>query len=143
MINPISLVPTLLALQFAIFGWRIAREVPLGDKHKRTWLLMSDYYNLFSMLMVILFCVIIPLKSNDFPKLSSSVLGSAYTLMAFVPFMIAGHYRLFSRSGRAIYAKRKGGVPWITGQEAVIAILAFLSATAVALFIANPTLFGA
>ena len=33
-----TLVTSALALQFAAFGWRILREIQLGDEGRRTWL---------------------------------------------------------------------------------------------------------
>ena len=36
-----SLVPSILALQFVAFGWRINREIPVGDSGRKTWFPMK------------------------------------------------------------------------------------------------------
>ena len=126
-LNPFSLVPALIALQFVVFGWRINREVSLGDEGRRTWLLVSDYLNLISMLAVVALCVVVPLRTGVFLPVSRVALGVGYALICFTPLIMAGHYRLFSREGRAIYDTRKD-VPWVTGQEVFLAVLAILTA---------------
>lgn len=121
--NPFPLVPALLALQFAVFGWRIAREVSLGDEGRRTWLLLSDFLNLLSMLAVVSLCVVLPLRTGTFSTLSRVALGVGYVLICFTPLIIAGHYRLFSREGRTIYEEAGRDYPWLTGQEGFLALL--------------------
>ncbi len=122
--SPLVLVPTLLALQFAIFGWRIAREISVGDEGRRTWLFLSDYLNFGSMLAVVVVCIVMPISSGAFSRLSKAVLAGSYVFVAFTPLVIAGHYRLFSKLGRSIYSQQNRPVPWLTGQEAVISVVA-------------------
>ena len=43
--NPFVLVAAAIALLFAVFGWRIAREIAVGEQDRRTWLLLSDLLN--------------------------------------------------------------------------------------------------
>jgi hypothetical protein len=135
--NPLVLVPTLLGIQFAIFGWRIAREIAVEDQGRRTWLLLSDFLNFASMLAVVSFCIVVPLRVGAFPKLSATVLSAGYVLVAFMPLMIAGHYRLFSRHGRAIYPVQGRPAPRITGQEALFAAIGVLSAAAAAIAVST------
>jgi hypothetical protein len=130
--SPFALVPTLLALQFAVFGWRIAREIALGDQERRTWLLLSDFINLISMISVVAFCVIVPLRTGAFEAISRLTLGVGYVLISFTPLIIAGHYRLFSRAGRSIYAPEGRDYPWLTDQEAIFAAMAILAAAGAA-----------
>jgi len=136
-VNPLTLVPALLALQFAVFGWRIAREVSLGDEGRRTWLLASDLLNFVSMLAVVIFCVVSPLRTLTFTVLSRAIIGAAYVLICFTPLMIACHYRLFSREGRAIYSRVGRDYPRLTGQEALLVCVAVLSAACAAYLIAS------
>jgi len=135
--SPFTLVPALLALQFAVFGWRIAREVALGDQGRRTWLLLSDLINLASMVAVVVFCVVLPLRSSTFSVLSRAVLGAAYVLICFTPLIIAGHYRLFSREGRAVYEKAGRDYPWLTGQEVFLVVVALFAGGVAAYAIAS------
>ena len=132
-LNPLALVPALIALQFIVFGWRINREVSLGDEGRRTWLLLSDYLNLISMLAVVALCVVLPLRTGAFPVVSRVALSVGYVLICFTPLIMAGHYRLFSREGRTIYNNRKD-VPWLTGQEAFLAALTVVIAAIAAYF---------
>jgi hypothetical protein len=136
-LNPFSLVPALLALQFAVFGWRIAREVAIGDEGRRTWLLLSDFLNLASMLAIMIFCIILPLRAGVFLTLSRATLGVGYTLICFTPLIIAGHYRLYSRTGRMVYKNVGREYPWLTGQQAFLFVTALLAAAGAAYAIAS------
>ena len=121
--NPFVLVAPLIALQYAVFGWRIAREIALDDQNRRTWLLISDFLNFVALVAMVGACVVLPLRSSTFPTLSRMVLAASYVIVCSTPFMIAGHYRLFSREGRSIYKRRGSDVPWLTGQEAFFVTL--------------------
>lgn len=134
--NPFVLVPALIALQFVAFGWRITREVALGDAGRRTWLLASDMANLLLMIAVVIACVVLPLRTGTFPQISRAVIGAAYTFMCFTPTIIAGHYRLFSRLGRSVYDD-KPDYPWVTDQEASILVVALVASGAAVYFILN------
>jgi len=87
--NPFVLVAPAIALLFAVFGWRIAREIPIGDQGRRTWLLLSDLFNMLTLLGLLGACVILPLKSGTFPPVSRAVLAATYVVVCFHPFMIA------------------------------------------------------
>ncbi|MBZ5554611.1 MAG: hypothetical protein LAO21_17985 [Acidobacteriia bacterium] len=134
-LNPFTLVPALLALQFAVFGWRIARELSVEEQGGRTWLLISDFVNLTFMLAVLFACVVLPLQSGTFGVISRTVLGVGYVFICFTPLMIAGHYCLYSREGRAKYDRTGRGVPWLTGQELILFVFALVAAAVVAFVI--------
>ncbi len=112
-----SFVPILLALQFAAFGWRINREITLGDQNRRTWLPIPDYINVATLLLVVLACVIFPLATGAFAARQKVVLGMGYVLIAMHPVNVAAHYRLFSKKGRSVYSEASRDYPYITGQE--------------------------
>jgi hypothetical protein len=109
-----SFITPLIALQFVAFGWRINREVVMEGKGERTWLPASDWLNIVSLIAVTWCCMLRPLYTQDFGRLSKSVLAVSYVLIALHPVSQAAHYRLFSPKGRSIYEK---GAPWITDQE--------------------------
>ena len=123
------LVSGLIALQFVAFGWRINREITVGDQQRRTWLPMPDWLNLISLLAVVLFCVALPLGSA-WSANANAVLSAGYTLIAFHPISEAAQYRLFSKAGRSIYLGRD--YPWITDQEIVTVLLSLLCAATAA-----------
>jgi ABC-type Na+ efflux pump permease subunit len=100
-VNLQSFVPVVLALQFAVFGWRINREISLDDEDRRTWLLVSDYFILLSMLAVLAFCIIMPIATGGFSNAAKVCLAVAFVLVIFYPIILAGHYRLFSKKGRS------------------------------------------
>lgn len=115
-----ALVPVLLGLQFAAFGWRINREIEVGDQNRRTWLPVSDYVNIVSLLLVVSLCIVCPLATGEFSRVAKTALAIGYLLVAFHPINVAAHYRLFSKAGRSIYLKTPGGdYPYITDHEAI------------------------
>lgn len=122
--NPQSLVPLVLALQFAVFGWRIAREISLDDQGRKTWLLVSDYLSLASMLAVLALCIILPMATGAFPDVSRVCLAVAFVLTIFYPVTLAGHYRLFFGKGRFIYGEKGQDVAYVTDQEGIILTIA-------------------
>jgi hypothetical protein len=97
----IRLVPPLLALQFASFGWRINREIAVGDAGRRTWLPLPDYINILSMLAVVSCAILTPSRwlhiidcsgaeevARSTRRISLGSRGKRYCLR---------QYRLFSR----------------------------------------------
>ena len=139
-LNPgISFIPlacVLLALQFAAFGWRINREISVGDEGRTTWLPVPDIINILSMVSVVWFCVVWPLSSGQFSKESRAVLSAAFVVMAFHPICMVGHYGLFSRRGREARIKSKDDdfqyCPW---PEGLCIILQLFFAIAVGRFV--------
>jgi hypothetical protein len=126
----------LIALQFAAFGWRLNREITVGDQRRRTWLPLPDILNLASMLLVTALCVVAPLVTGNFSRAALIVLGVGYTLIAFHPISVAAHYRLFSRSGREVHlGQRDGDYPLVTDQEWVIVPVSLVAAAVVGYFV--------
>lgn len=125
-VSPI--VPPLLAMQFVAFGWRINREIAVGDAGRRTWFPLPDIVNILSMLSVVVFAVILPLANDPFPKLTWVVVGIAYLFLVFHPITMAAHYRLWSNEGRAIYTRQGKDFPYVTGHEIVSLLVSFVGA---------------
>jgi hypothetical protein len=94
-----SLVPAILALQFVTFGWRINREISLGDSGRKVWLPVPDVLNVLSLFAVVAFCIVVPLGTHS-GEPSRSVVAAAFVLLAFHPLSMAFHYSLFSNGGR-------------------------------------------
>src|SRR6266498_5637498 len=91
------LIAPVLALQFAAFGWRIVREINVGDQERRTWFPIYDWINILALICTTLFCVVVPLATGGLSQVSKTVLAVAYILIAFHPINGAAHYRLFSK----------------------------------------------
>jgi hypothetical protein len=136
--NAEGLVPLVVGLQFAVFGWRINREISLDDEGRKTWLLVSDYINLASMLSVLAFCIIFPVATGIFSKASRVSLAIAFVLTIFYPIMLAGHYRLFFGKGRSEYLEKGLDVPHVTDQEGVLLAVALIAAALAAYFVLCP-----
>ena len=134
-----SLVPVLITLQFVAFGWRINREIVVGDEKRRTWLPVSDCVNILSLLSVVSLCMVWPLATGEFNRGAKTALAIGYTLLALHPINMAAHYRLFSKAGRSIYLKTsdnypyitEGDYPYITDQEARLLPISSVLATVV------------
>ena len=133
--NPNTITSTVLAGQFAVFGWRINREIPVGDSGRRTWIPVSDIVNILSLFMVVVFCVVKPLSTGVFSVSSYSVLAAACVLLAFHPIGMIGHYRLLTRYGRHVYLEKGQDFPYCTVPEAAFVIAGLLSATTAASYV--------
>ncbi len=131
-LNVNTLVSVVLALQFAVFGWRINREIAVGDAGRRTWFPIPDIINILSMLCVVGFCVVHPLATGQFGPTSRVVLVASSVLIVFHPICMIGHYRLFSTHGRHIYTSRGQDFPYCTNLEALLIVIAVSAAMAAA-----------
>ena len=142
-----ALVTGLIALQFVAFGWRINREITVGDQNRLTWFPIPDWLNMFSLTVVITTCLILPLAGLGSSRAVRSALAFSYVLIGFHPFAMAAHYRLFSKEGRGVYLKPRlddatgkqvidkcgkpvfdGDYPPFTGQEVFVVIVAVVLA---------------
>jgi hypothetical protein len=63
------------------------------------------------------------------------VLGGGYVLIAFHPFTMAAHYRLWSREGRNKYATNDNNYPYASGEELVSSSLSVVLAMLAAAYI--------
>ncbi|HEV8492050.1 MAG TPA: hypothetical protein VGR76_07255, partial [Candidatus Angelobacter sp.] len=84
--NPNNLVVLTVSIQFVLFGWRITREIAVGDKVVdkgddssrsktvwRGWLPWPDRVNLVSLVLVTATCVAFPIVTGRFSVLSRAV----------------------------------------------------------------------
>ena len=122
--NMETLLSILIALQFAAFGWRIDREISVGDKGLRTWFPVADFLNVASMLFVTASCIILPMIGLHCQKLINIALSLGFILITFHPINMAAHYRLFSRKGRTIYEGTE--TAYITDQEKITLLITAL-----------------
>jgi hypothetical protein len=127
------LTPPLIALQFAAFGWRVNREINLGDGGRATWIPIPDVLNIMSLLTTVICLIVVPIATDAYLWLSRMVLGAAYVLIAFHPLTMAAHYRLWSKHGRNKYVTAGKDYPYATGEEIVSSsfsiVVAVLAAT--------------
>ena len=133
--EPYSIVSLILALQFAAFGWRINREIKVGDEGRKTWFPIADWINVLSMIATAFWGFIIPLATHRFGHWSNIVVAVAGILIVLHPISMACHYRLPSKEGRAIYIRSRGDYPYATGREIVWLVITIVAATGVAWFV--------
>ena len=129
------LAPPLIALQFAAFGWRVNREINLGDSGRATWIPIPDVLNIMSLLATVICLIVVPIATDSYFWLSRVVLGAGYVLIAFHPFTMAAHYRLWSRDGRNKYVTAGKDYPYATGEELVSSSLSIILAVLAATYI--------
>ena len=129
------LAPPLIALQFAAFGWRVNREINLGDSGRATWIPIPDVLNIMSLLATVICLIVVPIATDSYFWLSRVVLGAGYVLIAFHPFTMAAHYRLWSRDGRNKYVTAGKDYPYATGEELVCSSLSIILAVLAATYI--------
>jgi hypothetical protein len=133
--NSEGLVAVIWALQFAAFGWRINREISIEDQDRKTWLPLPDYINILSMLSLVSLGIIVPLATNSFPRCSRIAVAVSCALLAFHPISMAGHYRLYSKEGRAYYLNHDKDYPWLTAQEGVCVVISIVLATVTGVYV--------
>jgi hypothetical protein len=129
------LAPPLIALQLAAFGWRVNREVNLGDTDRGTWIPIPDVLNIMSLFAMVVCLIVVPIATDTYFWLSRMVLGGGYVLIAFHPLTIAAHYSLWSKEGRSKYIREGKDYPYATGEELVSASLAITLAIVAAAFV--------
>jgi hypothetical protein len=120
------IIALLVALQFSAFGWRINREISVGDEERKTWLPLADYVNVLMLFLTISCCIVIPLSFTGVDKLKKTILIAAVILLAFHPITTAAHYGLLSMRGRDYYVNSKGDYPYATREEVISFILSLL-----------------
>lgn len=119
----VAIVIAVIALQFAAFGWRIKREIQVGDEERRAWLPLPDVINIIALLATVVFCVVIPLISREFGKTSKVILTITAVLIGFHPINVAAHYCLITGRGRERYLKKRGDYPYATGEEFITIVI--------------------
>jgi hypothetical protein len=129
------LAPPLIALQFAAFGWRVNREINLGEDRRATWILIPDVLNIMSLFATIICLIVLPIAGDSYLSLSRMVLGAGYVLIAFHPFTTAAHYRLWSKKGRSQYVTDRKDYPYATREESISASLSIILAVLVSAYI--------
>lgn len=129
------LAPFLIALQFAAFGWRVNRELNLGYAERGTFVLIPDLLNIMSLFAAVIGLIVLPIATGNYFWLSRMVLAGGYVLIAFHPFTMAAHYRLWSREGTRKHARDGQDYPYATTEELVSSFLSVVLSVSVAAYI--------
>jgi hypothetical protein len=137
-----NLVVLTVSIQFALFGWRIVREIAVGDKMAdqigkdsqstqvwRGWLPWPDRVNLVSLGLVTVTCVALPIVTGRFSAFGRAVLVGAVILWMFHPISTACHYELF-RGGRQVVYGGPDEWPAVTRSERMVVVISVLLALA-------------
>jgi hypothetical protein len=129
------LAPLLIALQFVAFGWRVNGEINLRDTDRSSWIPIPDVLNIMSLLAAVSCLIVVPIATGAYFWLSRIVLGAAYVLIAFHPFTVAAHYRLWSTESKSSHVTHGKDYPYATGEELISASLSTILAVLSAFFI--------
>ncbi len=128
----VSLATSTIALQFVFFGWRLLREIAIGDKpppsETEYWRMRfpwCDWINLFSLASVTVACLVVPIVTERFGRVSRAVLAGAIVLWLCHPISIACHYELFRGGRQLIYGDPKTW-PQTTKSERVVTFISRL-----------------
>lgn len=127
--------PPLIALQFVAFGWRVNRELNLGFAERGTFVLIPDVLNILSLFAAVICLIVLPIATETCFWLSRMVLAGGYVLIAFHPFTMAAHYRLWGREGKSRYITDLKDYPYATGEELASSSLSVVIAVLAAAYI--------
>jgi len=138
-----GIISLVVALQFAAFGWRINREISVGDKGEKTWLPLTDRVNFLSMFLTLTCCILLPLFLGRFSRLSMSVFGFSSVLIFWHPISMAAHYELLAGPGRRRYAKEIASgkaidfeiLPYAPRQERISVLASLIVALSLCLYL--------
>jgi hypothetical protein len=130
-----TLTGIILGLEFAAFGWRVNREINVGDENRKTWLPLPDIVNIVALLLVVYFCIVVPLDQGDYVIWSRKVLAAAGTLIAFHPLTMAAHYGLPYRKQRP--KKKNGDFQYAPIEEILTLSVSFVLAAGTILLVGS------
>lgn len=111
----------LLGFQLAAFQFRLKRELDMADRQDfPVWLPFADMLNLAAFVVVAGGVYALPILGASNPALPRDALGLGVVMLAFYPFALVGHYKLFTERGPV----QRGKCPW---EELVVLIGAVLA----------------
>jgi len=122
------LAPPLIALQFLALGWKVNREINLPHTDRQTVIPLPDVINIMSLFATVGCLVVLPMVTESYDWLSRIVLGSGYVLIAFYPFTVAAHYRLWTRETPSRKTKDGAESPYLNREELLTSILSVVIA---------------
>jgi hypothetical protein len=129
------LAPPLISLQLLAFCWTVNREIKVADAERQSVIPLPDVINILSLFATVCCLIVLPLAIESYLWLSRMVLGGAYVLIAFHPFMIAAHYRLWRRKGKFEKDTNGARFPYADREELMISLFSILIANAAAAYI--------
>ena len=126
------LAPPLLSLQFLAFCWTVNREIKVVDAEKQSVIPLPDVINILSFFASLGCLIVLPLGTEAYLRLSRMVLGGAYVLIAFYPFMVAAHYRLWRHTEKRAKGTDDAKSTYANREELMVSLFSLLIATAAA-----------
>ena len=122
------LAPPLIGLQFLALGWKVNREINAPKTERQTVIPLPDVINIMSLFATVGCLVVLPMVTESYDWLSRIVLGSGYVLIAFYPFTVAAHYRLWTRETPSRKTKDGAESPYLNREELLTSILSVVIA---------------
>ena len=103
----------LAGFQIAALTWRFQREIAMEQQGYRTWLTIGDAIAMISFLVLLSGVFAGPVLDVVTIDLAAKLFGLSLVAFSAYPFVLAGHYNLYSRWGRRLPRDR------VTKQERV------------------------
>jgi hypothetical protein len=122
----------LIVLQFLVFGWRVNREINSPATEKQSFVPLPDVINIMSLFTTVGCVAVLPLVTESYYWLSRAVVGIGYVLIAFYPFTVAAHYRLWRRELPNRKITDSANSPYANREELITSIVSVLFATVAA-----------
>lgn len=129
------LAPQLIALQFLAFGWRVNREINAPNADRQIVISLPDVLNIMSLFATVGCLIVLPIATTSYFRISRIVLGCAYVFIAFHPFIVAAHYRLWNRKSKSKEAIDGASFSYANCEELITSLLAVLIAILVATYL--------
>ena len=106
-----TVAAVLAGFQVNALTWRFKREISMEEKGYLTWITLADDIVLGSFLVLVIGVFVVPVGGSISIGTVAKLLGTAITLFAAFPLVLAGHYNLYCSWGK------KGPRLWATKQE--------------------------
>jgi hypothetical protein len=113
----------LLGFQLAAFTWRLQRELTMESEGETVWVPLADWLNLVAFVVVAGGVFLLPVLGDSNRTLPRNAFGLGVVILAFYPFALLGHYKLFRP--REPFVKRPV-CPWEEGIVLIGAALAVI-----------------
>jgi hypothetical protein len=91
----------LFGFQLTAFAWRMGREVAVADEGRDKWLPPADLLNMIAMSVNVIGVFIAPGSFGVSHIMAMKIFSVSLILSGAYPFVLAGHYELYSAGKRS------------------------------------------
>jgi len=124
-----SAAAVLLGFQLAAFTWRLQRELTMESGGVETvWFPLADWLNLVAFVVVAGGVFLLPVLGVSNRTLPRDAFGLGVVILAFYPFALVGHYKLFRQRKARVGRPKCPREELIVLVEAALAVIAYIVA---------------